>query len=132
VRVVADSQAIVWYLQDSPRISERGLSALTNAEANGGVVVSAATLVDLWYVTQTTRQVTIDQLIELRSTLGSSSAIDLHPVDEAVAVTYWGIDRSKLADPWDRLIVATAKVLSSPIVTSDRAIRALEGLDTIW
>jgi len=56
VRVVADSHAIVWYVQASPRLPDAGRSALAEAESSDGIVVSVATLVDLWYVTQTTQR----------------------------------------------------------------------------
>lgn len=56
MKVVADSHAIVWYVQGSPRPSERAATALADAEASEGIVVSVATFVDLWYVTQTTRR----------------------------------------------------------------------------
>lgn len=55
MRVVADSHAIVWYVQGSPRLSEGARSALVESEQNDGIVVSVATLVDLWYVTQSVR-----------------------------------------------------------------------------
>src|SRR5690606_18810573 len=67
MRVVADSHAIVWYVQGSPRLSERASAALSEAEASDGIVVSVATLVDLWYVTQTTQGVTADDLVKLKS-----------------------------------------------------------------
>jgi PIN domain nuclease of toxin-antitoxin system len=57
VRVVADSHAIVWYLQGSTSLSAPARAALAEAEADGGLVVSVVTLIDLWYVTQTTQTV---------------------------------------------------------------------------
>lgn len=52
--VVADSHAIFWYVQGSARLSPAAADALMEAEQGDGIVVSVATLVDLWYVTQTT------------------------------------------------------------------------------
>jgi PIN domain nuclease of toxin-antitoxin system len=40
VRVLADSHAIVWHLQGSARLSALAASALTEAEATDGVIVS--------------------------------------------------------------------------------------------
>jgi hypothetical protein len=62
VRVVADSHAIVWYVQGSKRLSERAGEVLAEAEAERSLVVSVATLIDLWYVSQTTQSVTAEQL----------------------------------------------------------------------
>ena len=79
MRVVADSYAIVWYVQGSARLSESGAAALADAEATEGIVVSVTTLIDLWYVTQTTQSVTIDDLSRLRDMLGSAPARALPP-----------------------------------------------------
>jgi hypothetical protein len=73
VRVVADSHAIFWHLQGSARLSAAAASALTEAETTGGVVISIATLIDLWYVTQTTRKLTDANLTELRDPLAQAT-----------------------------------------------------------
>ena len=132
MRVVADSHAIVWYVQDSERLGTDAAVALADAEATDGLVVSVATLVDLWYVTQTTRGVSADDLALLRSTLEASRQVDLHPVDVAVADAATAIPRDVLSDPWDRFIVATARALDLPLVTRDERIRAARLVETIW
>ena len=49
MRVVADSQSLLYYLFTPDRLSEPTFNALGNAENSDGLVVSAATLGDLWY-----------------------------------------------------------------------------------
>ena len=132
MRVVADSHAIVWYLQGSSRLSERAARALAEAEANESIVVSVATLVDLWYVTQTTRGVTVDDLAALRSAMSASPKVDLHPIDVAVADAATDIPRDVLGDPWDRFILATARALRLQLVTRDQKIQQAELAETIW
>jgi len=132
VRLVADSHAIVWFTSGSPRLSETARTALRDAQHDKALTVSIATFLDLWYVTQTTRQVTHDQLVQLRQTLTTSTAVDLYPVDEAVANAFTAIDRAVIADPWDRLIVATALALDVPLVTRDQAIQKSAVVETIW
>jgi PIN domain nuclease of toxin-antitoxin system len=132
VRVVADSHAIVWYVQGSPRLSERAAAGLSEAEASDGIVVSVATLVDLWYVTQTTRGVTAEDLARLRSTMVASPHVDLHPIDVAVADAAVSISRDVLGDPWDRFILATARALELPLVTRDGKIQKTRLVETVW
>jgi hypothetical protein len=50
VKVLADSHAIIWQSQCSPELSEVAADALLEAEETDGVVVSVASLIDLWYV----------------------------------------------------------------------------------
>lgn len=132
VRVLADSHAVVWYLQGSERLSAVAAQALAESEQTDGVVVSVATLVDLWYVTQTTRKLTDAHLAGLRSALLSSPAFVLQPIDLAVVDATTSIARDLLADPWDRFIVGTASALALPLVTRDEAIRETRIVPVIW
>ncbi len=131
MRVVADSHAIVWYVQGSSRLSERAASAMSDAEGSDGIVVSVATLVDLWYVTQTTKGVSADDLAMIRSTMVASPKVDLHPVDVAVTDAAISIERDALGDPWDRFILATAIALELPLVTRDGRIQKTELVETL-
>jgi PIN domain nuclease of toxin-antitoxin system len=129
---VADSHAIVWFVAGSSRLSEPAREALRAAERERALTVSIATFLDLWYVTQTTQGVTAGELHRLEATLSASSAVDVHPIDEAVADAFATIDRSAVADPWDRLIMATAMTLNAPLITRDALIRQAGVVETIW
>ncbi len=132
MRVLADSHAIVWYLHGSPRLSAPAASALTEAQATDGVVVSVATLIDLWYVTQTTKKLTVSDLGRLRASLISSPGLTTQPIDLAVVEATIAIPRDLLTDPWDRFIVASARTWAMPLVTKDRAIRDSGLVPTVW
>lgn len=130
--VVADSHAIFWYLRGSDRLSTTAAEALRQAERTDGIVVSVATLVDLWYVTQTTQGLTVDDLARVRATLDSSVKYVLEPIDVRVVDASITISRAALADPWDRFIVATAKALDLSLVTRDGPIQKAAIVPTIW
>jgi PIN domain nuclease of toxin-antitoxin system len=123
---------MVWHLQGSARLSAAAASSLAEAETTDGVVVSIATLIDLWYVTQTTRKLSDANLTEFRDLLSSSPGLSLQPIDIAVADATTSIARDLLTDPWDRFIVGTARALALPLVTKDRAIRESGLVPTIW
>ncbi len=132
MRVVADSHAIVWYVQGSSRLSASAEAALSEAERTDGIVVSVASLIDLWYVTQTTSGVTARDLATLRTALESSPRVALQAIDINIADAFTAIPRSALGDPWDRLIVATAQTLRLPLITRDGAIQKAALVTTIW
>jgi PIN domain nuclease of toxin-antitoxin system len=132
VRVLADSHAILWQSQRSPELSVLAADALLEAEETNGVVVSVASLLDLWYVTQSTKGISDAELRNLREQINSSPELSLHPIDEDVVDATTAIPRDLLGDPWDRFIVATAKVLAVPLVTRDRPIRDSGLVPTIW
>ena len=52
MKVVADSHALLFYLFTPDQLSDSALWALGEAEDSDGIVVSAATLGDLWYASQ--------------------------------------------------------------------------------
>lgn len=132
MRVVLDSHAIIWYVQGSARLSRTAATTITDAEQAGELVVSVATFLDLWYVTQTTKAVTAEQLRSLRDRLESSGTVTIEPVNLAVTDAWRGIPRAVLADPWDRLIVATAIALQVPLVSKDEAIQASGLVTVVW
>ncbi len=132
MRVVADSHALVWFTQGSTQLSTRAADALSVAETDDGIVVSVATLIDLWYVTQTTKGVSTQALADLRQLIDEASTVHLLPVNADVADAYVTISREVLRDPWDRLIVATALALRLPLVTRDGPIRRSGLVETIW
>ena len=55
MRLVADTHALIWYLLQRPELSPDAQQALDDACSTDGVVVSTALLIDLWYVTRTTK-----------------------------------------------------------------------------
>ncbi|MGH3772438.1 MAG: hypothetical protein ACRDRW_13760 [Pseudonocardiaceae bacterium] len=49
MRAIADSHALIFSLFTPDQLSEPALEALGEAEDDAGIVVSAATIGDLWY-----------------------------------------------------------------------------------
>lgn len=54
------------------------------------------------------------------------------PVDNVIALRSNSLPDVFHKDPADRIIVATARVLSVPLVTADERIRKYEHVKTIW
>lgn len=134
MRVVADSHALVWYLlDDGTRLSRQASAALAEAERDGGIAVSVVSLVDLWYVTQTTAGISPATLAAVHGMLADpESALDPVPVTVEVAAAYERIPLQMLRDPWDRFIVATANVLNAPLVTADSKIADSGLVQVLW
>lgn len=59
------------------------------------------------------------------------SRIVIHPMTPEI-VFESTLFPDRLADPADRVIAATAKSLGVPLVTEDREIRTLTGIEMIW
>ncbi len=135
MKVVADSQALVRYLVDPARLSEPALEALLQAEDSDGVIVSAATLGDLWYASQKTSSAPVAPGIfeHIRDTVPDPSTnLVVHPISVATMMHFDSVPLDDLRDPFDRFILATAAQLRIPLVTADRAITKTGMADIIW
>lgn len=133
--VLADTHAIVWWLTDEDtQLSEPALEALSAADEGGGIFVSAVTLLDVWYATHKRRDpVTRDQLEALDQAL-SDPEVNVHvlPVTADDARAAWEPARDVLRDPFDRIIVATARTRGLPLITADGGLRSLALVEAIW
>lgn len=135
MRVVADSHALVRYLVDPERLTERALEALLEAENSDGVVISAATLGDLWYASQKTSSSPLAPGVfeHIRATvLDPSTNLVVKPVSAATMTHFDTVPLDDLRDPFDRFILATAAQLDVPLVTADRSISKAGLVEIIW
>jgi len=53
-------------------------------------------------------------------------------VTDRIALESNAIGKDRLPDPWDRLIVATARIRRVPLVTRDTRIRRSGLVETLW
>ena len=133
--VLADTHTIVWWLTDDrAALSDAASSALAAADESDGIFVSAITLLDIWYATQKRdRPITADQLRALDDAI-ADPAVNVHvlPVTAVDARAAWEPSRGELRDPFDRLILATARVRGLPLVTADAQLRNIDSVETVW
>ena len=115
------------------RLSPSALAALEDAESTDGISVSAASVVDLWYVGRTRGTFTDEQVGEVEGLLRDpESALEVGSITLGVTAALRQILRDALGDPWDRFITVTAMALGLPLVTRDRRITELGLVETIW
>jgi PIN domain nuclease of toxin-antitoxin system len=131
--LVVDSHAFIWYVLASPHLSDKARQVMDDAtDSNIPLVISAATLVELVYLTEkgTFTQTHLEAFHEIID--AADSGFEVAPIDNAVARAVSRIPRAAVADPFDRIIAATALVRAARLVTYDRKIRQLSAVDTIW
>lgn len=131
--LVVDSHAFIWYVLASPRLSDKARQAMDDAtDSDIPLAISAATLVELVYLVEkgTFMHTHIEAFHEIID--AADSGFEVVPIDNAVARAVSKIPRAAVADPFDRIIAATALVRESPLVTYDHRIRQLTAVKTIW
>jgi PIN domain nuclease of toxin-antitoxin system len=132
--VVADTVTIVWWLSDDQRLSDVARKALEDADAGDGIYVSAITLIDLWYAThKRNNALTLDQLAEVDFALADPE-VNIHvvPVTADIARFAWEPARVEVPDPFDRIILATARARTMPLVSPDTALRSVAVAPAVW
>lgn len=130
--VIADTHAAVWYLGDPAKLSGPALAALDRAAAaREPIYLSAISLVEVAYLVEKGK-VPPAALTGLQDALADpDAALELVPLDLAVAQALVRIPRDVVPDMPDRIIAATALYLNLPLVSRDSKIRA-SAIRTIW
>jgi PIN domain nuclease of toxin-antitoxin system len=116
--LLLDSQALVWLLDDSPRLGTRARQAISSAQ---GVHVSAATV---WELTIKTMLGKLSVPADFSQRLTAQGLIPLSiTAEHAEAIR----DFPELTrhDPFDRLLVAQAACTGLQLMTADRVLLGL-------
>ena len=133
MEVLADTHALVWYLDGSASLSAVAREVLQQSEAERQLLVSVASFIDAWYVSQTTGAIPSEALEALvRLVRRRESGYRVVAVTDRIALESNAIGKDRLPDPWDRLIVAAARIRRVPLVTRDTRIRRSGLVETLW
>jgi PIN domain nuclease of toxin-antitoxin system len=126
--LLLDTHAYLWFVFDDPRLSERAAAAI--ADRGTELLLSIASL---WEMTIKRQLGKLD--------LGMALSTFLQRYVEQRRVTVLAVELPHLIaydqlplvhrDPFDRLLVAQAKVLGTPIVTIDPNFRSYD-VEVVW
>lgn len=129
--LVIDTHIAIWALTEPHLLSVDAKAALVAAEANGIILISSVTLIELVYLTEKGKVAT-QALTLVRDALDDlTTAYRLYEIDREVADAVALIPRTIVPDMPDRIIAATALHLNLPLVTADHKIQASQ-VQTIW
>jgi PIN domain nuclease of toxin-antitoxin system len=117
--LLLDSQAVLWLLDDNPRLGQRARSMITTAE---GVHVSAATVWELTIKAMLGKLSFPDNL----STLLTEQGLSMLPITAEHAEGLRDFPELAKHDPFDRLIVAQASLTGLDLLTADHVLLALD------
>lgn len=120
--LLLDTHVLIWFLDgDSRRVGRRTRALLARAEARDAIRVSPVSLFELAALHTLGRlrltrppDVWIDQAV--------ASGVRVAELTRRMAVEAGAIQRDRLADPLDRLLVATARGIEATFLTADHRI----------
>jgi PIN domain nuclease of toxin-antitoxin system len=129
---VADTHALIWYLENSPRLGSQARAAFDACDRGEiRIYVPTICLVEIVYLMEKGR-VSPDMKSMLDEELKSGeSGLVLVDLNADVADQTANILRDDIPDLPDRVIAATALALNLSLISRDRKI-VLSGLETIW
>lgn len=131
--VIADTHTIIWYLNQSKKLSETAASALNTAVSEQNCIyVSAISVVEIAYLVERSRlpEEALTLLVDTFS--NPETALEIVSLNWAIARTVRQIPRNVVPEMPDRIIAATALYLNLPLVTRDLQIQRLTEIQTIW
>ena len=122
--IILDTHALIWAVDDDPRLGSAGRAAVAESTVAVGLGISAITPWEIALLAEKGR-------LHLGRDVGnwidfvlSLPGIRLMPILPAIAIDSVRLPGVFHADPADRLIIATARHHGAPLLTADRTILA--------
>ena len=129
---VTDTHALIWYLEDSPKLSVAANRLFTQCE-NGEILIYIPTicLVEIIYLQEKGRiPFQLKAQLDRELMLGNTGMI-VYDLTSGVVEALATISRERVSDLPDRIVAATAVHLGLPLISKDSKIAASK-VNTIW
>lgn len=129
---VADTHALIWYLEDSDKLGPEADRAFASADAGASrIFVPTICLVEIVYLTEKGRipsemKTALDAYLDAGNT-----SLETVALTRDVVRALESIDRQNVPDLPDRIIAASALSLNLPLLSRDRAIQT-SGVQVVW
>jgi PIN domain nuclease of toxin-antitoxin system len=128
-RAVADTHALVWFLARPKRLGKAASRLFLAAESGRArILVPCVLLVELALLHERGRKVL--GVAEVLAAVAQSEGLAFAPFDAADAREFALL--SSLADPFDRMMVATARALGCPLISADEVVTASGLVSVVW
>lgn len=130
---VTDTHALVWYMENDPKLSQEAKNIFQKVDnMQEYVFIPCIVFFELLYLTEKKKVVAdFDRFLAMVS---ASKNYKIEPLCLPIIEKSRRIPREMVADPWDRLIIATSMHLKFPLITRDESLRNASetGLEVIW
>lgn len=129
---LVDTHALAWWLAGSSRLSPAARRAIAREQAAGGLAVASVTLMELAQLAARGEIRTGRTPVDWLRQVVVQARVAVREVTPDIAAMAAFLPPAFPADPFDRLITATAIVEKAPLVTADRRIQDSGVVRTIW
>lgn len=130
--IVLDTHAWIWFVNDPRQLSARARRAIMEAMSLRSVYISS---ISAWEVALLVARGRLELTLDVQDWIAKSEALPFFtfvPVDNAIFLRSVLLPGPLHADPADRIIIATAIMKGTPVVSKDERIRKYSGVKSIW
>lgn len=130
--IVLDTHVLIWWAAGDPQLSRAARDAIEAEAQDGEILVSA---ISAWEVAMLAKAGRLALTMEAEvwlDTIAQVRAIRFVPVDVGISIQSVYLPGEFHKDPADRIIVATARRHSAPLISADMKIRDYPHVQTIW
>lgn len=126
---VTDTHALAWWFVDSPKISSKAREIFEKSEkAENLIFVPSIVIAELLSIFEKKR--IFFDFRRLLKQIDHSDNFAIIPLDFPILQQM--LDLKDVPELHDKIIVATAKYLDSPLITKDETLRELTHIRTLW
>lgn len=130
--IALDTHALVWWVTGTPQLSRPARAAIETEAQDGEILVSAISAWEVAMLVKTERLALTMAVEDWLDTVAQVPSIRFVPVDVRISVHSVDLPGEFHKDPADRIILATARLYSVPLVSADMKIREYPHVRTIW
>ncbi|MBW2523057.1 MAG: type II toxin-antitoxin system VapC family toxin [Deltaproteobacteria bacterium] len=127
-RVLLDTHAFLWFVFDDPRLSARAEATMSDPR-----ITKLLGVASLWEIVIKHQLGKLGLGMEVQTFFDRfihREGLEIVPIEPSHLVAYAQLPLHH-RDPFDRLLVAQAKVLDMPIVTSDQSFEHYD-VESLW
>ena len=128
MQYLLDTVAVVRHFTGSGKIGKKAVAILdSQSDSNHVFMISVISLMEIMYLAEKKRiSIHFNETLDRLERSSSYVIIDLNKEILKAAHTF------QFPDLHDRLIIATAKWLDVPVISSDQQFASVEGVDVVW
>ena len=131
--VLLDTHVLLWWVNGSDLLSEAAETAIrTSLKKDDEILVSTITAWEVAMLIEKERLILSMDVENWFDEVAQIEGVRFIPVDNEIAIKSTVLPGEFHKDPADRMIVATARKLSVPLLTADQKISEYKHVKTIW
>ena len=130
--ILLDTHALVWWVNEPSRLSDKGKAAIEEAMRTQEVYASSISSWEIALLVKHGRMQLALDIWDWIARCESLPFLTFIPVSNAIAIESVRLPDFPHQDPADRIIVATAISLGAEVVTKDEKISSYSFVKTIW